>query len=75
MSDLNEKRKFYVGIRPCGCITACLVDDQDTQPGEIAEFARDMKKTGRRVEHREMSYAEFQSTFKSCEHKKAASAA
>ncbi len=75
MSNLNEKRKFYVGIRPCGCITACLVDDQDTQPGEIAEFARDMKKTGRRVEHRELSYAEFEATFKCCEHKSAAIAA
>lgn len=75
MSDQIEKRKFYVGIRPCGCITACLVDDHDTQPGEIAEFARDMKKTNRRVEHREMSHAEFEATFKCCEHKSAAIAA
>lgn len=44
-------KNFYVGKRSCGCITAALVDDDKTTPDEIAEFARSMKGTQRRVEH------------------------
>ena len=44
---------FYVGIGECGCVRAALVDDQDTTPAEVAQFARRqqrMKRTMRHVE-------------------------
>jgi hypothetical protein len=61
-----ETKPFYVGVRPCGCITAAMIDDDTTTPDEIAEFARDMAKSGRRVEHRSLTQEEFQRTFVQC---------
>lgn len=49
------KRAFYAGVRPCGCMTAMLVDDEKTTAKELASFARDMAKTGRTVKHVEFS--------------------
>lgn len=66
--ETEEKRKFYVGIRSCGCITAALVDDEKTTPKEIAQFAREMHKTKRRMEHRELAQGEFSATFAPCPH-------
>ena len=66
--DTEEKRKFYVGIKACGCITAALVDDEKTTPKDIAEFARDMHKTKRRMEHRELTQPEFAASFTPCPH-------
>ena len=64
---MNEERHgFYVGVKRCGCITATLVDDSTTRPKEIADFAREMEKTGRRVEHRELTLDEFKAAFKRC---------
>ena len=45
----QERHRFYVGVKDCGCITATLVDDSITKPKEIADFAREMEKTGRRI--------------------------
>jgi hypothetical protein len=66
----EEKRKFYVGVRPeCGCHTAMLVDDEQTSPKEIARFARDMAKTKRVVRHVELTREEYMATFRPCPHK------
>ena len=62
----QERHRFYVGVKDCGCITATLVDDSITKPKEIADFAREMQKTNRRVEHREMTLDEFKDVFKRC---------
>lgn len=67
--NTKEKKKFYVGVRPCGCVTATLRDDNDTTPKEIAEFARHMHKSGRRMEHMEITQEELIATFKPCHHK------
>lgn len=64
----EEKRKFYVGISGCGCITAALVDDEKTTAKDIAQFARDMHKTKRRMEHRELAQPEFSAMFAPCPH-------
>lgn len=64
----EEKKRFYVGIRPCGCVTAVMVDDEDTTPKDIAEFARDMQKSKRRMEHREWTREEYRESFKHCTH-------
>ena len=66
--ETEEKRKFYVGITECGCITAALVDDEKTTAKEIAQFARDMHKTKRRMEHRELSQPEFAAMVAPCAH-------
>ncbi len=62
----QEKHGFYVGVKKCGCITATLVDDSTTKPKEIADFAREMQKTNRRVEHRELTFEEFKEVFTRC---------
>ena len=62
----QERHRFYVGVKDCGCITATLVDDSITKPKDIADFAREMQKTNRRVEHREMTLDEFNDVFKRC---------
>ena len=66
--EAEEKRKFYVGITECGCITAALVDDEKTTAKEIAQFASDMHKTKRRMEHRELAQPEFAAMFAPCPH-------
>ena len=65
----QETRPFYIGISKCGCITATLVDDENTTAKEIAEFARSMQKTKRRMSHRNFTKDEFLTQFKLCEHK------
>lgn len=63
---MSEKKGFYVGVKVCGCITACLVDDESTTPKEIAEFAREMYKTNRKMKHIELTEEEFLASFKKC---------
>ena len=41
----------YIGINPCGCITAAMIDDADTSAERVAEFAKNMAKTGRKLKH------------------------
>lgn len=43
--------KYYVGIAACGCTRAAMIDDHDTTPADIAEFARRQSKMKRRMEH------------------------
>lgn len=62
-----ERKPFYVGVRQCGCITAAMIDDASTSAGEVADFAREMAKTHRRVEHRDMTHDEFMRSFRACE--------
>jgi hypothetical protein len=67
-----ETRRFYFGVRECGCVTAALVDDELTTAAEIADFARRMAKTKRRVQHREVTTGELESLMtKDCGHKPA----
>lgn len=42
---------FYVGIAVCGCERAWLIDDDETTPKEIAEFARRQQKMKRTMKH------------------------
>nr|MBL8412754.1 hypothetical protein [Dechloromonas sp.] len=63
----QEKKTFYTGVKPCGCVTALLVDDDETTAKEVADFAREMHKTGRKMKHAELSQDEFMATFKKCE--------
>lgn len=47
--------QLYIGKRPaCGCITAAMVDDETMTPDDLAEFARDIIASGRRLEHIEI---------------------
>lgn len=63
----EEKKSFYTGVKPCGCVTALLVDDEKTTAKEVADFARNMHKTGRNMHHAELTKAELMATFKKCE--------
>lgn len=74
MTGSLEKKSFYIAVKPCGCVTACLVDDDKTTAKEVADFARDMHKTGRKMNHVEMTEAEFMATLKRCECKQAGEA-
>lgn len=65
----QETHPFYIGISKCGCITATLVDDENTTAKAITEFARRMQKTKRRMSHRNFTKDEFLTQFKLCEHK------
>ena len=42
---------FYVGIGKCGCVRGALVDDEDTTPKEVAEFARRQQQAKRTMRH------------------------
>lgn len=42
---------YYIGIAECGCERAWLIDDEDTTPKEIAEFAKRQAKMKRRMVH------------------------
>lgn len=59
---------FYVGISECGCISAMLVDDNDTTAKEVADFARRMQRTKRRMQHRIVTPSEREQLFKPCPH-------
>ncbi len=43
--------KYYVGIAACGCTRAAMIDDHDTTPQDIADFARRQAQMKRRMEH------------------------
>ena len=63
---MEDRKSFYLGVKPCGCVTASLVDDEMTTAKDVANFAKDMHKTGRKMRHAEMTEAEFASVFKRC---------
>ncbi|MCP5233400.1 MAG: hypothetical protein H6948_15175 [Zoogloeaceae bacterium] len=65
---MEERRGFYVGVKPCGCVTASLVDDADTTAKDVADFSREMHKTGRKVQHMELTKDEFMAQWKKCDH-------
>lgn len=62
-----ERKSFYPGVKACGCTTALLVDDDKTTAKDVADFAREMHKTGRKMNHVELTESEFMATFKRCE--------
>jgi len=43
--------KYYVGLAACGCIRPAMIDDHDTTPNDIADFAKRQAKMKRRMEH------------------------
>ena len=50
---------FYVGIGECGRVRAALVDDQDTTPAEVAQFARRQQRMKRTMRHVETDALDF----------------
>ena len=55
-----EKKWFYVGINPCGCITASMTTCLEyATPKKVDDFKREMDLTGRTTELREFSKDEF----------------
>lgn len=65
----NEERKpFYIGVRPCGCITAAMVDDDTISRSDVTAFENDMVRSGRRFERRMLTRAGFDATFRMCPH-------
>lgn len=64
---MEERKIFYIGVKPCGCITACMVDDDKTTAKEVSDFAKNMHKTGRKMKHAELTEAEFMASFKPCQ--------
>lgn len=47
--------KYYLGVKACGCVTAGMVDDITTTATHVADFAKNMAKTNRRVETLEVN--------------------
>lgn len=64
----DEKKPFYAGVRPCGCIAALMVDDETTSRSDVTAFEADMVRSGRKCEHRMLTRAEFDATFHKCPH-------
>ena len=65
-----EKKWFYVGINPCGCITASMTTCREyATPKKVDDFKRKMDLTGRTTELREFSKDEFMETLGECSHK------
>lgn len=66
MSDTTETKRFFCGVRHCGCVTAAAIDG--LPEADYAEFQRDMFNSDRRTEWRELTYDQFLATFKPCAH-------
>lgn len=65
-----EKKWFYVGINPCGCVTASMTTCKEyATPEKVDDFKRNMDLTGRTTELREFSKDEFMAAFGECRHK------
>ncbi len=65
-----EKKWFYVGIKPCGCITASMTTLQEyATPKKVDDFKKEMALIGCEVELREFSKDEFMMAFGECRHK------
>ena len=65
-----EKKWFYVGINPCGCITASMTTCPEyATPKKVDAFKREMDLTGRTTELREFSKDEFMAALGECSHK------
>ncbi len=64
---MEERNSFDIGVKSCGCITACMVDDDKTTAKDVADFAKNMHKTGRKMKHAELTEVEFMASFKRCE--------
>ena len=65
-----EKKWFYVGINPCGCITASMITLQEyATPKKVDDFKKEMALIGCEVELREFSKDEFMMAFGECRHK------
>ena len=65
-----EKKWFYVGINPCGCITASMTTCLEyATPKKVDDFKRKMDLTGRTTELREFSKDEFMAALGECSHK------
>lgn len=64
---MEERKSFYIGVKLCGCITASMVDDDKTTAKDVADFANNMHKTGRKIKHAELTEAEFMAALKRCQ--------
>jgi len=64
----EERKPFYVGVRPCGCITAAMVDAEWLSRSDVTAFENDMVRSGRKFEHRMLTRDEFDATFHRCPH-------
>lgn len=62
----EQTKPYYCGVRPCGCVTAMLADGPNATAKEIADFARSMSKTKRRVEHRNLTHDQFMANWSPC---------
>lgn len=48
-------KSYYVGMKKaCGCITAAMVDDEQTTAKDVASFAKDVAKYDRNLRHIEL---------------------
>lgn len=65
-TDTTETKRFFCGVRQCGCVTATAIDG--LAEAEYAEFQRDMFNSDRRTEWRDLTYGQFLDTFKPCAH-------
>lgn len=63
---IDVPKPFYFGVRSCGCHTATMVDDEETTAAHVADFAKRMAKSGRRVVHKSVTRAEFMALADQC---------
>lgn len=61
----ETKKRFYVGVKSCGCITAALVEG--ASESQLALFASQMRTSGRRPEWRDLTKRQFMATFDPCQ--------
>lgn len=64
-TDTAETKRFYVGVRPCGCMTSALVADLAT-PKDIDQFDKENLATGCVTMLKDLTREKFLSTFKLC---------
>ena len=43
---MEERKIFYIGVKPCGCITACMVVMTTNDGERSVRLAKNMHKTG-----------------------------
>jgi hypothetical protein len=69
------KRKYYIGRIACGCVMAIMHDDAQTTAGDVADFARDMARSRRKLEHVEWTAEELDAQFRfaKCTHRQSPS--
>lgn len=64
----GETDSVLVGVAPCGCFTAVMVEYADIPASEMADFYATMADTGREVRRMTLDEARANPTFLNCEH-------